>query len=515
MHARFSTLILAAALALAATESAWAVGRFVYVDGNVQVRSAAGVARAVRAGDQINERETVLVGEGRAQMRFDDSGWIALQPRTVFEVKQHESREDGNTLFSLLKGSLRAVTGILTDRRPGRYRMETPTATIGIRGTSFVVTYCAASCNLPDGLYVTGGDGTIFVRNGFGEIDLSRGRTAYVATANTPPRESDVKPVAEFTQTVTTQTVSAASSVSAGELRPGNFLYSSGTGGFVEPFELRNVTSFGLAGAISGTVSGQASGVFNGVFESGSGSSLPGADAGGGASGTITGGTLTVAFDALQRPFNVTIQASDGARVSATALNVPEIAQNDGILFWGRWVNATFNFDLQDPTHDGGPATVNASATVNGYLHYLIGMPSASVPVSGTATYSLVGGAGSTSQAGTVGSGIVSGSLIANFGANSVSTSGITVSHGGIYTVSGGVAGLSLKDGHRASFGTGNLPGITGTASGPTGSHKFEYSGFFAGAGAPTAPSRAGIGWIINRPDPIVGVSGFRCTSGC
>lgn len=510
MHARFSTLILTAALALAATESAWAVGRFVYVDGNVQVRNAAGVVRAVRAGDQINEQETVLVGEGRAQMRFDDGGWIALQPRTVFEVKQHESRDDGNTLFSLIKGSARAVTGILSDRRPARYRLETPTATIGIRGTSFVVTYCVASCNVPDGLYVTGGDGTIFVRNGFGEIDLSRGRTAYVANANTPPRESNVQPVAEVTQTVTTHTVSAASSSSPGELRPGNFLYSSGTGGFVAPFELRNLTSFGLAGAISGTVSGRAAGVINGVMESGSGTSSAGAGFFGGASGTITGGTVTLALDASQRPFNVTIQGSDGARISATALSVPEIAQNDGILFWGRWVNATFNFDLNDPTH---PATANGSATISGYLHYLIGLPTASVPVSGTATYSLVGGTGSTAQSGTVGSGIVSGSLIANFGANSVSTSGIRVSHGGTYSVSGGVA--RLESGNRASFSTGNALGVAGTASGPTGSHPFRFDGFFAGAGAPTAPSRAGIGWKIDRPDPIVGASGFRCASGC
>ncbi len=508
MHARFSTLILAAALALAVTEPAWAVGRFIYVDGNVQVRNAAGVVRAVRAGDQINQQETVLVGEGRAQMRFDDGGWIALQPRTVFEVKQHENREDGNMLFSLIKGSARAVTGIFTDRRPDGYRMETPNAVIGIRGTSFLVSYCVASCNVPDGLYVTGGDGTIFVRNGIGEIDLSRGRTAYVANPNTSPRESDVKPVAEVTQTVTTQTVSAASSVSAGELRPGNFLYSSGTGGFVAPFEFRNVTSFGLAAAISGTASGQASGVINGVMESGSGTAS--GAAAGGASATITGGTVTLTLDALQRPFSVTVQAHDGARASATALNVPEIAQNDGILFWGRWMNATFNFDLNDPAQ---PATANGSATINGYLHYLIGLPMASVPVSGTATYSLVGGTGSTSPSGTVGSGIVSGSLIANFGANSVSTSGISVSHGGTYTVSGGVA--RLESGNRASFSTGNPLGVAGTASGPTGSHPFVFGGFFAGAGAPTAPSRAGIGWKIDRPDPIVGVSGFRCASGC
>ncbi|HEY6821474.1 MAG TPA: FecR domain-containing protein [Burkholderiales bacterium] len=493
---------LIAAIAALAVDSAWATGRFMFVEGTVNVRDAAGLTRVVRAGDPINEQETVVVGEGRAQVRFDDGGWVSLQPRSVFEVKTYEMREEGTTLMALIKGSARAVTGLLAERRPARFRFDTPVATIGIRGTSFQVTLCVQSCDVPDGLYVTGGDGTTFVKNGFGEIDLSHGRTAFVANANTPPQESNVKPVAQVTQTVTTQTVAAASSTNPGEVLPGNFVYNSGLGGYAGPFQTVSVSSFGLAGALTGTVSGQASGVVNGIFQTAS-ASASGIGASAGATFLTNGETGAVVLDSQMRPFSVTLTGAEGGRISATALKAPEMAQNDGILFWGRWVNTTFNFDLNDPKH---PATANGSATVNGYLHYLVGVPAGSVPLSGTATYTFIGGSGSTSQAGIVGGGVTNGTLTANFGSNVVSTS-LGISHNGTYSASGAAF---LTSGNRAAFSNGG-----GSASGPGGSFGFSFDGFFAGAGAPTAPARAGIGWKINAPDPFVGTAGFKCSTGC
>src|SRR3954465_3271599 len=335
MPAAFKKLLIAA-FAAAAVDSAWATGRFMYVEGAVSVRDAAGLTRTVRAGDPINEQETIVVSEGRAQVRFDDGGWVSLQPRTVFEVKTYELKDEGTTLMSLIKGSARAVTGLLAERRPARFRFDTPVATIGIRGTSFQVTLCTQSCDVPDGLYVTGGDGTTFVKNGFGEIDLSHGRTAFVANATTPPQESNVKPVAQVTQTVTTQTVAAASSTNPGELLPGNFVYNSGLGGYVGPFQIISVRSFGLAGAVSGTTSGQASGVVDGIFRT-STASVSGSGAAGGATVLNGSETASVVLDSQMRPFSVTLTGADGGRVSATALKAPEIGQNDGVLFWGRW----------------------------------------------------------------------------------------------------------------------------------------------------------------------------------
>jgi hypothetical protein len=492
--------ILAACGLLAAAPAA-AVARFVHVDGAVNVRDVENRVREARRGERLNEKETVVVGEGRAQVRFDDGGWISLQPRTVFEVSEYSPRADGPLVLRLIKGSARAVTGLLATAQPRRYQFTTPVATVGIRGTSFQVTYCLQSCDVPDGLYVTGGDGTIFVRNAFGEIDLSRGRTAFVATAATPPRESDVKPTPQVSETMPAEQITVATQANPTELRPGNFVYNAGTGGYVGPFSAVSVTSFGLAGGASGTLSGQASSVVGNVFDSASGS-VSGAGVDGGVFIIDPGASMTMVFDSLKRPFSVSLVGSDGSRATGTALNAPAMAESDGILFWGRWTDATFNFDLFD-AHDGG--TANGSATLSGHLHYIVGIPPIAAPGVGSATYTFMGGTGSSSPNGVLGSGVTAGTFTANFGSNSVSTN-LTINHGGTYTASGSGA---INTGRRSEFFS-----TSGTASGPTGSHQFLFNGFFAGSGA-NAPSRVGMGWQINAPSRIIGAAGFSCSSGC
>ena len=117
-------------------------------------------------------------------------------------------------------------------------------------------------------------------------------------------------------------------------------------------------------------------------------------------------------------------------------------------------------------------------------IHILMGIPTASMPTSGTATLNLAGATQPTFSNGTgagLGVGTVtSGQLTANFAANTVSTSfstsyssGYTYSAGGSGTISG--AGMS---GTISSYSAGMGPVCYPSAC--TGSFK----GFFAGAGA-------------------------------
>lgn len=498
-------MLMTAAAAVLQAPSAIAVGRFVYVSGDVTVRSAEGALRPAKQGDALTEKDAIQIGEGRAQLRFDDGGWVSLQPRTVFQINEYPQREEGNIVLGLLKGGARAVTGLLSNRNPSNYQLVTPTSTIGIRGTSFVVTYCLQSCDLPDGLYVTGGDGTIFVKNAFGEIDLSRGRTAYVPNAQTAPRESNVKPVVGVEEPMSAQQTAAVGSTTSAELRPGNFIYFQGTSGYVGPFETRLLSSVGLVAAATGTVTGSASGIVRGLFESGTATGS-GAGFGAGSGTAVPGDTLSLVMDGLQRPVGITALASNGDRVSATSLKAPELSSSDGILFWGRWAGAQFQLDAQTPRNGGANVTGTATFPAGSYVHYLFGIPLGSAPMIGSATYTFFDGTGSTSQLGTVGAGVTSGSLTANFLGNTVGAS-MSISHGGTYAATG-LATIQGSD--RSRF-----EGVSGSATGPGGSFPFKFEGFFAGSNAPIAPPRAGVGWAINRPDAITGTAVFRCAAGC
>ncbi|MFH0934695.1 MAG: FecR domain-containing protein, partial [Pseudomonadota bacterium] len=55
------------------------------------------------------------------------------------EFRYDPVTRDGNMLVSVLKGSLRFVTGLLGKHNPKAVGIRTPTATIGIRGTDFIV----------------------------------------------------------------------------------------------------------------------------------------------------------------------------------------------------------------------------------------------------------------------------------------------------------------------------------------------------------------------------------------
>lgn len=71
---------------------------------------------------------------------FRDSGRITLVANSELQVKDYRWRERGTSdtmVLRLVRGGLRALTGKLGRGNPDNYVMETPVATIGIRGTLY------------------------------------------------------------------------------------------------------------------------------------------------------------------------------------------------------------------------------------------------------------------------------------------------------------------------------------------------------------------------------------------
>jgi hypothetical protein len=133
---------LAAAVALAffAGELLAAVGTVQFTAGNVRLRDAAGKTRPAQRGAEINEGDTILSQpSGSAQLKMIDGGIIAVRPNTELRIDQYRfsGREDGNenAVMRLLSGGFRTITGLIGRTRKSNYKVHTPTATIGIRGT--------------------------------------------------------------------------------------------------------------------------------------------------------------------------------------------------------------------------------------------------------------------------------------------------------------------------------------------------------------------------------------------
>ena len=76
-----------------------------------------------------------------------DGTKMTLRPETSFAVEKfsHDGKEEAG-FFRLIKGGVRAITGLIGKRNPQGMRVSTTTATIGIRGTSFDARLCEADC---------------------------------------------------------------------------------------------------------------------------------------------------------------------------------------------------------------------------------------------------------------------------------------------------------------------------------------------------------------------------------
>ncbi len=119
------------------------VGTIQFAAGDVKIRDAAGVERTAAKGMGLNAGDTILTGTGvsSAQIKMVDEGIIAVRPESQLKIDQYafKGKEDGSerAFMSLLKGGFRAITGLIGRTNRDNYRVTTPNATIGIRGTDF------------------------------------------------------------------------------------------------------------------------------------------------------------------------------------------------------------------------------------------------------------------------------------------------------------------------------------------------------------------------------------------
>jgi hypothetical protein len=141
---RYAGRVFAGLLAGAVSAGAFANGQFETVSGDVRVGPARATAKEVAKGDRALEGQTVFTGaSGRALLRFEDGQVLVLNPNTEVKITAYrfDRKQPGGdkVSFDLLRGALRAVTGLIGSRNPTAFSMRTPTATIGIRGTDFTV----------------------------------------------------------------------------------------------------------------------------------------------------------------------------------------------------------------------------------------------------------------------------------------------------------------------------------------------------------------------------------------
>ena len=126
------------------------VGEIQYARGAITVQQSDGSgARLIGKGDKLNTGEVIKTGpKSFLILRLDDDTRMTLRPETTFAVEEYaaERNNKAKALLRLFRGGMRTITGFISKMNSSAYRIKTPTATIGIRGTEFDARLCAEDC---------------------------------------------------------------------------------------------------------------------------------------------------------------------------------------------------------------------------------------------------------------------------------------------------------------------------------------------------------------------------------
>jgi hypothetical protein len=194
-------LLLTAGIVSGAAQAAEPVGQVTHLSGTLIAKRADGSTKIFSTKSEVQEGDTLSTEqETYARIKFADGGEVVLRPSSQLKVAayayEQAKPESDNIVLNMLKGGLRAVTGLVGKRNRDAVSFVTTTATIGIRGTHFGALICQNDCGgVPtvtgkppeNGLHLDVADGAIVVKNAAGQQQINAGQFGFVRGPTTPP----------------------------------------------------------------------------------------------------------------------------------------------------------------------------------------------------------------------------------------------------------------------------------------------------------------------------------------
>ena len=101
--------------------------------------------RALKQGDHFYIHEQITTAEKSfAVLQFVDGAKVTVRPESELIVEEYayNTGEENSAMLNLVSGGLQIVTGAVAKSNPENYKVKTPMALMGVRGTEFVVQLC-------------------------------------------------------------------------------------------------------------------------------------------------------------------------------------------------------------------------------------------------------------------------------------------------------------------------------------------------------------------------------------
>ena len=180
------------------------VGDVVKTRGEALAVGANKVSRSLTAGGKVYLGDKLITGiDGFIRLRMIDNALLDLRCYSIMVIEEYALQDKNRrSIFSLLQGSLRKVTGEIGKWGEDVYELRTPIASVGVRGTEYALrVFQSKGCDgtvdtKDDGLYLKVIKGIVDVHNNKSKTKtvVAKGDTLYVKTPEAVPIKNAVKP---------------------------------------------------------------------------------------------------------------------------------------------------------------------------------------------------------------------------------------------------------------------------------------------------------------------------------
>ena len=199
--------------------SAWALaGTIQNILGTAKIHKKTGHINPAIRNDQLYEGDTVIAeNASNVQIRMIDGAIIWLRANSEFKIDTYKSKKNGSetdeSSLKLLTGSMRTVTGLIGKQNPDGYKLSTPNATIGVRGTEydavFVPPSATAQFRADSGTYHRVFQGTTQFKAGGKDQRIDEGQTVFASLSN-PEAAKKLSDIPSFLNLPPNSTLSTA-----------------------------------------------------------------------------------------------------------------------------------------------------------------------------------------------------------------------------------------------------------------------------------------------------------------
>ncbi|NNJ64440.1 MAG: hypothetical protein HKP16_02660 [Xanthomonadales bacterium] len=148
-------MVLAAGLAVSTVAAAQDSSGMVVASRGEVIALSNGGSRELKQGDFIFVSDEIMTSNRSfAVLQFEDGAKVTVRPDSTLIIEQYlyAGNDDDAATLNLVEGGLRVITGAMAKSNPENYKVRTPVALMGVRGTEFSIMLCGDEVCAQDGL---------------------------------------------------------------------------------------------------------------------------------------------------------------------------------------------------------------------------------------------------------------------------------------------------------------------------------------------------------------------------